>query len=532
MSGGDLPSGTVAFLFTDIEQSTQLLRALGSDYSDLIAEHHRLLSEAFEANSGRVVDDQGDSLFAVFPRVRDAAAAAEQVQTGLAAHDWPRGAEVRVRIGLHAGEPQVVGNRYVGLGVHRAARISAAAHGGQVLLSEAAASLLADNEPADVSIRPLGEYELKDFDGPERLSQLVVDGLASDFPPLKAPKVAEPERSPRRKLLVAAVVLAAVAAAAAAAALLSGDDGGPSVVPESLVKIDAGTNEIVGVIPVGRNPGEVEIVGDYVFVASVEDGTLSRVDARTGDLTNSGRYSADSSIAGQGDARLWVASLSRGEVYQLESDSLDYLASLPFPGYKRSTIGAESTAAIGVGDGSLWVSTGPPGLVTRWQLIEPRSLRLERRYPLRLDDWALGVAFGYGAAWVSLGSPANDVLRIDAKSGRATRIPVGNLPSTVAVGFGSVWVSMWYDDKVWRIDPVTGRAREIVEVGDTPMGVAVGAGSVWVANHCDGTVSRIDPRTDMVVETIEVGFHPQWIAVGRGFVWVGISEKVYLEPCV
>ena len=105
--------------------------------------------------------------------------------------------------------------------------------------------------------------ELKDFDGPERLSQLVVDGLASDFPPLNAPKVAEPEWSPRRKLLVAAVVvLVAVAAVAAAAALLSSDDGAPSVVPASLVKIDAGTNEIVDVLPVGRTPGEVEIVGD------------------------------------------------------------------------------------------------------------------------------------------------------------------------------------------------------------------------------------------------------------------------------
>jgi YVTN family beta-propeller protein len=523
MGGADLPTGTVAFLFTDIEHSTQLLRALGGDYSHLIAEHHRLLSEAFEANSGRVVDDQGDSLFAVFPRVRDAAAAAERVQRGLAAHDWPGSAEVRVRIGLHAGEPQVVGDRYVGLGVHRAARISAAAHGGQVLLSEAAAMLLADNEPADVSIRPLGEYELKDFDGPERISQLVVGGLPSAFPPLKVPKVAEPEWSPRRKLFGAAVVLVAIAAAAAAAVFLLRGDA-PAVVPESLVKIDAATNEIVDVIPVGRNPGEVEIVGDYVFVASVEDATLSRIDTRTGDLTNSGRYAADGSIARQGDAQLWVASESRDEVYQVETDTLTSFTSVLLP--ER-----QDTAAVGVGGGSLWVSTGDPGLVTRWQLPAPRTMRLERRYPLRPHDWALGVAFGYGAAWVGLGSPANDLLRIDAQSGRAKRIPVGNLPNGPAVGFGSVWEAMWYDNKVWRIDPVTGRAREIVKVGDSPLSVAVGAGSVWVTNHCDGTVSRIDPDTDTVVATIKTGYHPQWLAVGNGFVWVGISGHVYFEVC-
>jgi YVTN family beta-propeller protein len=91
---------------------------------------------------------------------------------------------------------------------------------------------------------------------------------------------------------------------------------------------------------------------------------------------------------------------------------------------------------------------------------------------------------------------------------------------------------MWEDNKVWRIDPVTGRAREIVKVGDTPMSVAVGAGSVWVTNHCDGTVSRIDPDTDTVVATIETGYHPQWLAVGNGFVWVGISGHAYFEACV
>ena len=157
MSGGDLPTGTVAFLFTDIEGSTQLLRALGRDYSHLIAEHHRLLNEAFEAT--RAVSSTTRAIHSS-PSFREFEMRLPRRSRcrGTRGSRLATGCGVRVRIGLHAGEPQVVGDRYVGLGVHRAARISAAAHGGQVLLSEAAASLLADNEPADVSIRPLGEY--------------------------------------------------------------------------------------------------------------------------------------------------------------------------------------------------------------------------------------------------------------------------------------------------------------------------------------------------------------------------------------
>ena len=185
MTEADLPSGTVAFLFTDVEGSTQLLRTLGDEYTPLIQVHHGLLQEAFDAHSGRVVDSQADSFFVVFPRVRDAAAAAAAAQRAIGAQEWPRGVKVRVRMGLHAGEPQVSDDRYVGLGVHRAARICAVAHGGQVLLSEAAASLLADNEPPDLSLRDLGQHRLKDFDRPERLRQLVIEGLPSDFPPLR-----------------------------------------------------------------------------------------------------------------------------------------------------------------------------------------------------------------------------------------------------------------------------------------------------------------------------------------------------------
>jgi predicted ATPase/class 3 adenylate cyclase len=178
---GERPTGTVTLLFTDIEGSTRLLRRVGDAYADLLAEHRRLLVEAFERHRGTIVDSEGDAFFVAFASARDAVAGAEAAQLALAAHPWPGDEELRVRMGLHTGEPRLVDGRYVGLDVHHAARVMAAGHGGQVLLSESTRALLADA----TRLRDLGEHRLKDLSHPQRLYQLEVDGLATEFPPLK-----------------------------------------------------------------------------------------------------------------------------------------------------------------------------------------------------------------------------------------------------------------------------------------------------------------------------------------------------------
>lgn len=185
-----------------------------------------------------------------------------------------------------------------------------------------------------------------------------------------------------------------------------------------------------------------------------------------------------------------------------------------------------SATSLAVGGGSLWIVTcAEPGVVERWRL---HPLRRERTYRLEADDICRGIAFGYGAAWSALGW-TNTLLRIDAPSGRATRIQVGHFPRGPAIGFGSVWAAMYDDKTVWRIDPVRGTPQQIIPVGKGPWSVAVGSGSVWVANECDRTVSRIDPDTNMVVETIETGYQPRWLAVGDGFVWVGVTDHYDFE---
>jgi WD40 repeat protein/class 3 adenylate cyclase len=177
-----LLSGTVTFLFTDIEGSTRLLDRLGERYAEVLNDHHRLLGDVFAEHGGQVVDTQGDAFFVAFERAGGAVAAAASVQRRLEAHPWPEDASVRVRIGAHTGEPLVVGDHYVGMDVHRGARIAAAAHGGQVLVSQRTRELVTDSETGP-TLRDLGAHRLKDLPEPERLFQLVVEGLPSSFPP-------------------------------------------------------------------------------------------------------------------------------------------------------------------------------------------------------------------------------------------------------------------------------------------------------------------------------------------------------------
>jgi predicted ATPase/class 3 adenylate cyclase len=181
-----LPTGTVTLLFTDIEGSTRLLQQIGDRYSEVLTGYWQLLRTAVQEQGGQEVDTQGDAFFFAFPRARDALMVAVSVQRTIATHQWPKGGVVRVRMGLHTGEPLIAGSGYKGMDVHRAARIGAAGHGGQILLSEATHGLIAKDLPAGIGLRDLGEHRLKDLAGPHRLFQVVANDLPADFPPLKS----------------------------------------------------------------------------------------------------------------------------------------------------------------------------------------------------------------------------------------------------------------------------------------------------------------------------------------------------------
>ena len=175
----------MTFLFTDIEGSTRLLQELGDEYGQVVADHRRLLREVFAAAGGSEVDTQGDAFFYSFTRARDAVRGAVEGQRALASHAWPQGAEVRVRMGLHTGEPHVGDEGYVGMDVVRAARICSAGHGGQILVSETTRALVGNDLPDGVSVRDLGKQNLKDVQR-EHVYELALGEAPEEFPPLKS----------------------------------------------------------------------------------------------------------------------------------------------------------------------------------------------------------------------------------------------------------------------------------------------------------------------------------------------------------
>jgi YVTN family beta-propeller protein len=507
-------SGTVTFLFTDVEGSTQLLKHLGPRYRDGLEEHQRIIRSACAAHGGREVDTQGDSFFFAFPRGKDAVAAATAAQRDLAAHPWPEGAPFKVRMGLHTGEPTVGGERYVGMGVHRAARIAAAGHGGQVLLSRTTRDLVEDELPPGVELRDLGERRLKDLDRPERLSQLVIEGLPSEFGPLKT--LDRELRDKRRRQYRTAALIGLVAAAIAVGALLATrSGGGAAVAPNSVAMIDAKTGKLIGDVSVGIRPGAVAAGADSVWITNREDQTLTRIDAASREVVRTIPLLATPTGVAEGEGAVWLAEGPVGALARVD------------PGFNRVTdtienltgsfrVSGTPTGSVAVGGGAVWVAFGSSAVVR----VDPRTNRV-------VDTGFAGfsasaIAYGERAVWVA--NQASDTVSqlSPITSQKIADVNVGRQPSGVAVGDGAVWVSDTGEDAVSRVDPTSHSSRTI-PVGSGPVGIAYGEGAVWVANSKDGTVSRIDPTTEDV-ETIKIGSSPVGIAVGAGLVWVTIAK--------
>jgi YVTN family beta-propeller protein len=520
----DLPSGAITFLFTDIEGSTRLLKQLRDRYSHVLAEHQRLLRTAFAAHGGYEVDTQGDAFFVAFTSARDALLAAVEGQLALRSHAWPDGVEVKVRMGLHTGHAVAAGGRYTGLAVHRAARIGAAGHGGQVLVSQATQTLLEDEEEdLHIFLRDLGEQRLKDLDRPVRLYQAAADGLAPSFPPLRseAELPAAAEATLRRPLwrrpaalIAAAGALAALAAIAAVLAIRGSGGGLSGVQANHLGLIDPGTNEIVAEVPVGIRPGPVAAGAGSVWVGNLEDRTLTRVESmqRAVSATISLDRRTPTGIAVGGGA-LWVAHGRSGQLSRVDPQFNQVAETIDVV-----TRGAAQQGAVAVGAGSVWAAYGESTLAR----IDPAEVQVGASSFAGGVPAALVVA--RGSVWVA-NSGDSTVSRFHPttlEDGPLRTISVGSRPTGIAYGAGDIWVANAGDDTVSRIDPST-YSTTTIPVGTEPVAVAVGAGAVWVANRADRTVSRIDPATNDVVRAIEIGNAPAGIAVADGFVWFAVE---------
>ena len=525
-----VPVGTVTFLFTDIEGSTKLVAQLRDEYGRLQADHQRLLREAFTAWDGREVDTQGDAFFVAFQRARDAVSAAIAGQRALDAHEWPAGTKVRVRMGIHTDEPGVSGDRYHGLGVVRAARICASGHGAQILLSSTTRSLIDEDELPGIEIRDLGEHQLKDLPRPDRIYQLVAPGLPGEFPPLKAvegsgPTVAGREgeladaarealatgrrrRLSGRLLLVAAAVIVAVVAAIVLYVTVGSSGSSLLAAPNSLAVIDPATDRVVRIVPVGDTPTAVADGAGAVWVLNANGGTVSQVDPHSRAVLATFPAGAEPSDLAFGAGAVWVASSSFTLLRIDPGTKVGVSTRLP-----RSTNPAQASD-------SSWVAASGREVWATGKSAVLRAAPNRLQVVFRTSVCCQGIAVGGGAVWLA---DHTGLLELNADTGRTViHVPLGFAAGDVAYGKPYVWVTEPDANRVWAIDPRTGRLGGSVSVGAQPDGIAIANGAVWVSS-ADGTVSKIDPVQLRVVRQITVGGTPAGIALGDGALWVTVD---------
>jgi YVTN family beta-propeller protein len=313
-------------------------------------------------------------------------------------------------------------------------------------------------------------------------------------------------RSSRRRVLVWGLV-GVTAAIAALVAVIGLTHGGTSstagtVTPDSVVQIDARTNDIVAVRSVGTDPIFLASLGPWIFTINAPDRTLSRLARAEPVRTLGASTKSPFGLLASPQGTLWIGSYDTGEITEVEPSSLLILRRIRFPD--------SGVTPAAVGRRFLWVTDGAI-----------YQLRLSTGRPAhRFSIGAAGaVALYNGRAYAT---SVDGLVRIDGSVvEHLARIAS---PSDVDVGFGSVWVSSFSTSRVYRVNPFTGVVENVIQVGDGPLFLAVGAGAVWVTNEHSGTISRIDPRTDKVTATIRTGHHPKGIAVAGHFVWAAVSS--------
>jgi streptogramin lyase len=434
-------------------------------------------------------------------------------------------------MGLHTGGATVADNGYLGVSVHRAQRICSAAHGGQILLSNATREIVEDDLPRGVDVRDLGEHELKDLDRPARLFQAVVDGLASNFPP---PRTGAPDPSagpsmqgravPKQlPLIVGAVAL--LAGIAIAYAVFRHGSGGPTIPrvdPNSVGIIDPDRNALVSQVPVGNEPTQIAVGGDSVWVANAGDRTAMQIDPETGNVERTRDTGADGAALTAAQEAMWEGG-SRGLRFSVTRVDAEYgtrTGPRPFATQPAVTRGFSFNFGIAVTNGVLWLAQGD-----NFVEADPRTLRVRSR-PDDVARFAIDMVSGGGSLWILNGSGAaterglGDVTEYNPRS-RIVAAPftVGQDAVAIAYGAGSVWVGL-ASGAVVRIDPKTQAVSSTDPSAEGLVDLAAGEGSVWVARRVSPTVDRIDPERLEVTDTIDIGTTPASIAVGFGKVWV------------
>ena len=547
----------MTFVFTDVEGSTALLRRLGARaYAGVLNDHDAILRDVVAANGGTVVDTQGDAMFAAFPEASRAVAAAVSAQRALAGRSWPEGEVLRVRMGLHLGEPEVSGGRYLGLDVHLAARICAAAHGGQIVISSPVAART-HTWPEGTSPRSLGEHFLKDFDAAQTLHQVDWQGQAPAFPPLRTGAVgrdmgrfegredqlataaaaaiaAAARRSERRRVLAVVGVVAVIGALIAAYVLTRPTP--VAVRGNSIAVLDAGTGKVVADVRLSSTPTALAAGAGAVWTVSGGQSTLTRISERTlaTHVSAVGSGAKGPTDVGVGFGHVWVVNgLDRSMTLVSPRGTVQ---SNPVALPKGLGVLGIGDAHIAVGSSAVWVDNGGAAGVTRFT---PTTLRSKTTKAVPTG----AIAAGAGAVWVGAAQGyfgSGTVVQLDPATGRAiATFGVGGVDG-LAAGLGHCWVANAGAGIVERLDPVSvpssggqpvtttvvsGTVGSSINVGRGVDAVAVGDGRLWAANPLTGTVTEIDPARGRIIRRIPVDGRPFKLVASGGRVWVAVLPR-------
>ena len=508
-----LPAGTVTLLSSDIVGSTKLLRAVGADRWDgLLSRHRDLMRDVFAAHGGTEVDTQGDAFFAAFATAGAAVAAAVAAQHAHSNEPWPEEGRIGVRIGLHTGSPTPGDERYVGLDVHRVARVAAAGHAGEILCTASTAALALTDERPGVRFVDLGAFRLKDFPQPERLLRVVADGLPDSFPPPAAPGVA---RS-RRRLLVAAALAAAALVALGAIAVNLASEGTASVavIPPAIAVVDPDTNRVIASIETGSKPATITAGDGAVWVGDTRDGTVTRIDSADRSVVKTIGIGAPAVDIAASGGSVWVATGGFGTVVQLDSELNAEVHTIELGPVDDPIV--PSASAVAAGKEGVWVGAFD-GLVR----IDPRSGELGAQVDLGQTP-ALQIAVGGGAVWSTIVS--SRAKRVEASSAQETaEFYAGAFVFPLALNRSALWVGGG-NGQLWKVDPVTGATLLTANVGFPVEGIALGEDAVWVSVADSESLVRIDLGTGEELATIPIGGRVGEVVVEQGLVWVAVQE--------
>jgi class 3 adenylate cyclase len=532
------PSGVVTFLFTDMEGSTRLLKALGKErYGELLAEHRRLLREAFLACGGYEVDTQGDAFFVAFGSATEAITAAVAGQRLLAGHDWPAGVAPSVRMGVHTGEAALSEGRYTGVAVHRAARIGAAGHGGQILVSQTTHDLLADEEREHpgLALTDLGSKRLKDLDRPIRLYQVRADGLRERFPPVRTADTARRRLLSTRRGRVALAALGCGVLAAVVAGVLLTTDSSSSTVglrANSLAVVNSASGKPVGDIPLGFTPDGVAVAGNMAWVLNRSDRTVTAVNTRTLSVVRTIGLGGSPQAQWAHGRYDWIA-FGNG-VEAIGPDLTGTTTQIP----RLAPPGSLCISYVTGSGGTIWVSRAR----TLAQLDS--SGNLLRTSTLPPADLGNGTCYGVretGGSLLAIRDPDESIGRVDPAGPTYTPIASGinGLSSSSSTGdwtggFGALWTATQAEDPsslrlrgvLTRLDTASGQVTSQLAAGKSGSAVAVDAHGVWMLDPSGEQLFRVDPETDAKL-VVPLGHFPccagGGLAVGDGRIWVTLQ---------